>query len=194
ILITSPNLGEGKTFICEQLAKAFAAAGKNAILVDADLRKVEHGLVRSADSPGLTDAIMGTVDLMAVTHRTKTDRFWMLPSGPLPPNPSELLDSESMQSIVDSLRTGFDVVIIDSSPIRMFSDPLVLASKVDGTILVAEARSTSGESLRAAAELLTGPNINLLGTVLNKVRLSKRHRDHYYYYYTSTRRNKPPKK
>ena len=194
ILITSPNLGEGKTFIGIQLAKAFAAAGKNAVLVDADLRKVEHGFVRSADSPGLTNAIMGTVDLMAVTHRTKTDRFWMLPSGPLPPNPSELLDSESMQSIVDSLRTGFDVVIIDSSPIRMFSDPLVLASKVDGTILVAEARSTSGESLRAAAELLTGPNINLLGTVLNKVRLSKRHRDHYYYYYTSTRRNKPPKK
>jgi capsular exopolysaccharide synthesis family protein len=183
-------LGEGKTFIGKQLARAFAAAGKNVVLVDADLRKVEHSHDKDADSPGLSDAIMGTVDLMAVTYKTKTDRFWMLPSGPLPPNPSELLDSESMQSILDSLQTGFDVVIVDSSPIRMFSDPLVLASKVDGTILVAEARSTSGESLKAAAELLRGPNINLLGTVLNKVKLSKRHRDHYYYY-TSTRRTKP---
>jgi len=190
ILITSPNLGEGKTFICKQLAKAFAAGGKNVVLVDADLRKVEHSHDKDADSPGLSDAIMGTVDLMAVTYKTKTDRFWMLPSGPLPPNPSELLDSESMQSVLDSLRTGFDIVIIDSSPIRMFSDPLVLASKVDGTVLVAEARSTSEESLKAAAELLSGPNINLLGTVLNKVKLSKRHRDHYYYY-TSTRRTKP---
>jgi Mrp family chromosome partitioning ATPase len=75
----------------------------------------------------------------------------------------------------------------------MFSDPLVLASKVDGAILVAEARSTSGESLKAAAETLSGPNINLLGTVLNKVRLSKRHRDHHYYY-TSSRRTEAPKK
>jgi Mrp family chromosome partitioning ATPase len=81
---------------------------------------------------------------------------------------------------LDSLRTRFDVVIIDSSPIGIFSDPLVLASKVDGTILVAEARSTSRESLKAATELLTGPNLNLLGTVLNKVKLSKSHRDHYY--------------
>jgi receptor protein-tyrosine kinase len=193
ILITSPNLGEGKTFIGKQLARAFAAAGKNVVLVDADLRKVEHSLNKNAGSPGLTDAIMGTVDLMSVVSRTKTERFWILPSGPLPPNPSELLDSESMQSILDSLQTGFDVVIVDSSPIRMFSDPLVLASKVDGIILVAEARSTSGESLKAAAELLTGPNINLLGTVLNKVNPSRRHRD-YYYYHRSTQRAEPPKK
>ena len=193
ILITSPNLGEGKTFICKQLARAFAAGGKNVVLVDADLRKIEHSLNKNAGSPGLSDAIMGTVEVAAVTYETEMDRFWMLPSGPLPPNPSELLDSESMQSILDSLRTGFDVVIIDSSPIQMFSDPLVLASKVDGTILVAEARSTSGESLKAAAETLSGPNINLLGTVLNKVRLSKRHRDHYYYY-TSSRRTEAPKK
>lgn len=193
ILITSPNLGEGKTFIGKQLARAFAAAGKNVVLVDADLRKAEHSHETDADSPGLSDAIMGTVELAAVTYETETDRFWMLPSGPLPPNPSELLDSESMQSILDSLRTGFDVVIVDSSPIRMFSDPLVLASKVDGAILVAEARSTSGESLKAAAEMLSGPNINLLGTVLNKVRLSKRHRDHYYYY-KSTQNTKPQNK
>ena len=193
ILITSPYLGEGKTFIGKQLAKAFAAGGKNAILVDADLRKVEHSFTKSADTPGLTDAIVGSVDLTAVTYKTPTDRFWTMPSGPLPPNPSELLDSESMQSILGSLRIGFDVVIVDSSPIGMFSDPLVLASKVDGIILVAEARSTSGESLKAAAELLTGPNINLLGTVLNKVKLSKRHRDHYYYY-TSTQRARPPRK
>ena len=192
ILITSPNLGEGKTFLCKQLARAFAAVGKNVVLLDADLRKFEHGFDGNADSPGLTDAIMGTVDLMAVTYKTQMDRFWTLPSGPLPPNPSELLDSESMQSILSSLRIGFDIVIVDSSPIGIFSDPLVLASKADGTILVTEARSTSAESLKAAAEILTGPNINLLGTVLNKVKPGKRNRYDYYYRYAS--QNKPRKR
>jgi receptor protein-tyrosine kinase len=191
ILITSPNLGEGKTFISEQLARAFAAAGKNVVLLDADLRKFEHGFEKNVHSPGLTDAIMGSVDFMAAIYKTQKDQLCVLPSGSLPPNPSELLDSESMQSILDSLRIGFDIVIVDSSPIGMFSDPLVLASKADGTILVAEARSTSAESLKAAAEMLTGPNINLLGTVLNKVKPGKRNRD--YYYYRSASQNKPRK-
>jgi len=180
ILITSPSLREGKTFISNQLSRAFAASGKNVILVDADLRKYEH--YHDKEAPGLTDLIMGAVHIETIIQNVGIDQPWLLPSGPLPPNPSELLGSTAMESILDSLRTRFDVVIIDSSPIGIFSDPLVLASKVDGTILVAAARSTSGESLKAATELLTGPNLNLLGTVLNKVKLSKNHRDHYYYY------------
>ncbi len=180
ILITSSSLREGKTFISNQLSRAFAASGKNVILVDADLRKLDH--YHGREGPGLTDVIMGAAYIKTIMQSMGMKKLWLLPSGPLPPNPSELLGSTAMESILDSLRTHFDIVIIDSCPIGMFSDPLVLASKVDGIVLVAEARSTSRESLKAATEMLTGPKLNLLGTVLNKVSLSKSHLDSYDYY------------
>jgi len=182
ILITSPDLGEGKTFVSRQLARAFAASGKEVILVDADLRKAKRGADRKESSPGLTDLIMHTADVKEVAQKKQEDGFWLLPSGFLPPNPSELLDSASMQEVLDSLRTTYDVVIVDSSPIGIFSDSLALASMADGTILVAEAGSTSVESLKSAKDLLTGPNINLLGAVLNKVKASKYQSDYYYRY------------
>ncbi|MCG2819078.1 MAG: polysaccharide biosynthesis tyrosine autokinase [Actinomycetia bacterium] len=189
ILVTSPSLGEGKSFISEQLARAFAAGGKKVILVDADLRKPGHADVHSK---GITDVMIGSVDLAGTVDKTETDGLWLLHSGPLPPNPSELLDSAAMQGILDSLKTTYDVVIIDSCPIGMFSDPLVLASRVDGTLLVVEARSTSVESLENATQLLSGPNMKLLGAVLNKVKLRKHHYD--YYYYESRGRKKRLKK
>ena len=191
ILVTSPSMGEGKTFISKQLAKAFAASGKKVLLVDADLRKNEQDLESNAQ--GLTDTIIGNADLGAVIRNTETEQFDLLPSGPLPPNPSEMLDSEAMHKILDSLRSSYDIVIIDSSPIGMFSDPLVLASRADGTVLVLEARSTSTESLKSATKLLSGPNINLLGAVLNKVKLGRR-QNYYYYYYKSGRRKRRSKK
>lgn len=191
ILVTSPSMSEGKTFISKQLAKAFAASGKKVILVDADLRKTEQDFESNAQ--GLTDTIIGNADLGAVIRNTETEQFDLLPSGPLPPNPSEMLDSEAMHKILDSLRSSYDIVIIDSSPIGMFSDPLVLASRADGTVLVLEARSTSTESLKSATKLLSGPNINLLGAVLNKVKLGRRH-NYYDYYYKSGRRKRRSKK
>ena len=189
ILVTSPSVGEGKTFISKQLAKAFAASGKKVLLVDADLRKTEQDFESNAQ--GLTDTIIGNADLGAVIR--KTEQFDLLPSGPLPPNPSEMLDSEAMHKILDSLRSSYDIVIIDSSPIVTFSDPFVLASRVDGTVLVVEASSTSTESLKSATKLLSGPNINLLGAVLNKVKLGRRH-NYYDYYYKSGRRKRRSKK
>ena len=191
ILVTSPSMSEGKTFISKQLAKAFAASGKKVLLVDADLRKTEQDFESNAQ--GLTDTIIGNADLGAVIRKTETEQFDLLPSGPLPPNPSEMLDSEAMHKILDSLRSSYDIVIIDSSPIVTFSDPFVLASRADGTILVVEARSTSTESLKAATKLLSGPNINLLGAVLNKVKLGRRH-NYYDYYYKSGRRKRRSKK
>jgi capsular exopolysaccharide synthesis family protein len=125
ILITSPSLREGKSFISKQLAGAFAAGGKKVILVDADLRKAENESEKRA--AGLTDLIIGTLELGAVIRNDDAGQYDRLPSGPLPPNPSEMLDSEAMRKTLDSLRTGYDIVIIDTSPIGIFSDPLVLA-------------------------------------------------------------------
>ena len=133
------------------------------------------------------------MDLGAVIKNTETEQVDLLLSGPFPPNPSELLGSEAMLKILDSLRASYEVVILDSSPIGMFSDPLVLASKVDGTLLVVESRNTSAESVKSAAQSLTGPNMNLLGAVLNKVKLNKRHNNYYYYYNSSGRRKRTKK-
>lgn len=180
ILIGSPNVGEGKTFVSEQLARAFAAGGKSVVLVDADLRKVGHQPDGASNPAGLTDAIMGKVKVNALLQKTETDRLWRLPSGTLPPNPSELLDSVAMQGILGWLRNSFDIVVIDSSPAGMFSDPLTLASMADGTILVVEAGSTSSKSLRAAGDLFAKPNVKMLGTVLNKVKPDKLHRTYNY--------------
>ena len=193
ILVTSSSQGEGKTFICEQLARAFAAGDRKVILVDGDLRKTTHHSEKP--SPGLTDVIIGTMELGEAVKKSETEQFERLPSGPLPPNPSEMLDSEAMRRILESLRTSYDIVIIDSSPIRMFSDSLVLASRVDGIVMIAGAGSTSSESVKSANQLLTGPNMNLLGGVLNMLKYSKRHSDYYYhYYYNAGHRKKRLKK
>ena len=117
--------------------------------------------------------ILGTTELADALVDTDMELLKYLPSGPLPPNPSEMLDSSGMQRVLAELDKDFDVIILDSSPIGMFSDPLVLASKVDGVILVAAARTTSSASLKAANELLMGPNINLMGIVLNKIKTSR---------------------
>ncbi len=178
-LVTSPSLGEGKSFVSMQLARAFAAQGKRTVLVDADLRKPETHSGQA--QRGLTDLIMGTVDLPEVLRATDMQLLRFLPSGPLPPNPSELLDSASMQDILGRLRKECDAVIIDTCPIDIFSDPLVLASKADGVILVVAARETSIDSIKTATDALSGPNINLLGTVLNKAKKAP-HQDYYYYY------------
>jgi Mrp family chromosome partitioning ATPase len=93
-----------------------------------------------------------------------------------------MLDSSGMQRMLDELSGDFDIIILDTSPIGMFSDPLVLASKVDGVILIAAARSTDASSLKAASELLKGPNINLMGTVLNRIKASRQQYYDYDYY------------
>jgi capsular exopolysaccharide synthesis family protein len=182
ILLTSPQLKEGKTFLSLQLARAYAAAGKKVVLVDADLRKELHHFEKTPSEKGITNVIVGSLELADALVDTDLELLKYLPSGPLPPNPSEMLDSSGMRRLLAELDKDFDIIILDSSPIGMFSDPLVLASKVDGVILIAAARTTSSASLKAADELLMGPNINLLGIVLNKVRVSRQRYNYYDYY------------
>jgi len=190
ILLTSPQLKEGKTFLSLQLARAYTAAGKKVVLVDADLRKELHHFEKTPSEKGITNVIVGSLELADAFVDTDMELLKYLPSGPLPPNPSEMLDSSGMRRLLADLGKDFDIIIMDTSPIGMFSDPLVLASKVDGVILIAAARSTSNASLKAASELLMGPNINLLGIVLNRVKVS---RQHYYDYYRRDKKKRSGK-
>ena len=174
ILVASPNPRDGRSFVGDQLARAFAASGKQTVLVDADLRKAGHmhGGSPGTTEVGLVDLVAGGLELTGVLRNTDISTLKLLPSGSLPRNPSEILGSAGMQAAVEELRSDFEMIVLDSSPIELFADAVVLASIVDEAILVVAAESTSRASIRAALASLSATNVTLLGTVLNKVRLS----------------------
>ena len=181
IVITSSHPGEGKSTTASNLAAVLAQAGDRVILVDADLRR--SSLRKTFDSPtsfGLTGLLYNDIhdpSIALVSTRWKNLHF--LPSGVLPPNPSELLTSARMLRVIDALRKMADYVIFDTPPVLAVTDAIVLAARTDGTILVAQAHRTRTESLREAAELIQQANGRVAGVVLNRV---KKSREAYYYY------------
>lgn len=173
IQLTSANPGEGKTTTSVNLAVAMAKAGRRVALVDADLRKPRiHEFFGLSNEPGLTSVIIGQTDA-ASTCQVVEDKVGLLavmPSGPLPPGPSELLGSRRAQEVFASLRGLADVVIVDSPPVLPVSDALVMSRYVDATLLVANGSRTQQGELRRALELLQQVEARVVGTILNQVR------------------------
>jgi capsular exopolysaccharide synthesis family protein len=183
LLVTSANPGEGKSTTAANLALVMAQAGKKVILVDSDLRRPSlHRIFGLSNGQGLTNLLitahMGT---NGYAQQTRFDNLAVITSGPLPPNPSELLSSRRLDSLLDSLRMQADVVIFDSPPTLLVTDACILAAKVDGTLLVVDSGKTRSQSLRRAKESLTMSKTHLLGAVLNK--LKHRGGVHYYHQY-----------
>jgi capsular exopolysaccharide synthesis family protein len=170
ILVTSPAASEGKTSTLANLGAVFAQAGQNVLMVSCDLRKPRLGQFFGIDeSAGLTTAILGedTVENL-ICRAPGTDNLWLLPSGPTPPNPAELLNGARSQQIFASLRNRFDLILIDSPPILPVTDAAVLAKDADATLLVVAAfRTKSGDLLRAS-EKLGQVNARVVGVVLNE--------------------------
>ncbi len=171
ILVTSPNAREGRSFVSDQLARAFAASGKRVALVDADLRKAGRAREEEARAEaGLSDVLAGRLPLDEVLHDGEPGNLKYLSSGATLPNPSEMLASPVMHDVLNQLEQDHELVILDSSPLGLFADALVLAALVDGVIMVVEAGSTSRASVEAADGLLSKPNITVVGAVLNKIK------------------------
>jgi capsular exopolysaccharide synthesis family protein len=168
IAISSADKGEGQSTTSANLALALASAGKNTLLVDADLRRPRvHELLGKEREPGLSHLLYDDnidVDQFA----TDIDDLWVLPAGHSVPNPAELLGSQRMQDMVDNLNDRFDFVIFDTPPVLLFSDAIALASRCDGTILVASANKTDGRAFDHAADLLEDVGADILGCVLNR--------------------------
>ena len=184
LLVASAGPTEGKSVTLANLAVVMAQSGRKVIAVDSDLRRpVLHKIFSLANSHGLTDAILipnpGVVEHL---QPTLVENLWVLPSGTLPPNPSELLGSKRMGALIEELKGIVDVVLFDSPPSLVVADAAILSTKMDGVLTVYDAgRSRRHEAERAAKELRR-VGANLLGAVLN--RLSGRRGGYYYYYRT----------
>lgn len=180
LLVTSPSPREGKSTTAANLAVALAQAGERVIVVDTDLRRpAQHAIFEVPNSFGLTGLLLsGRAEAGPALMATKVGNLKVLPSGPLPPNPSELLTSALMQRLVASLRAGADYIVFDSPPVLAVTDASVLAAQTDATIVIAEAGRTRSEALRRAVQTARQANVRTLGVVLNKARPA----GHGYYY------------
>lgn len=173
MLVTSPGPEEGKSTTLANLAVTLAQAEKEVILVDCDLRRPsQHEIFEVENGVGLTSMV---VDEEAFKNpplqETLVPNLKLLPSGPLPPNPSELLGSRRMEEIIATLRETADLVLFDAPPIIAVTDAAVLASKVDGVLLVINAGTTKRDHAQRAKALLEKVNARLVGAVLNNVRM-----------------------
>jgi capsular exopolysaccharide synthesis family protein len=182
IMFTSSGPGEGKSTTIANTAVALAQAGKNIILLDCDLRKpVQHKIFHKRNR-GLTNILVEEVPVQNFIQDTEIDNLRILTSGSIPPNPSELLGSKKMQELLDYLKKQADYLIIDVPPVIAVTDACVLASKVDGIILVINSGSVRPEMAQKAKDLLIKANGHLLGVILNRVEIEAEHAYYYYYY------------
>lgn len=181
-LITSAGSGEGKSVTAANLAVAYAQSGVSVILVDTDLRRpVLHRLFERDSEIGVTNVVVGDLALSDALLDTEVPGLRLLTTGPLPPNPAELLESEQMTELIEQLTEMADIVVFDSPPSVMLTDATVLASKLDRTIVVAESGQITERALTDIERLFRHARADILGIVLNKLRVTGG--DYYYYYY-----------
>jgi capsular exopolysaccharide synthesis family protein len=170
ILVTSSIPSEGKTTTAVNLAVALADAGSRVLLVDADLRRPSlAGVVGVEGEAGLTSVLIGRTQARDVIQTCLGGRLDVLSAGPMPPNPSELLGSSAMVSLLDEVTSSYDVVLVDSPPLLPVTDAAILSKRVDGSLVVVGADKTQRTQLRNALDALEAVGANILGLVLNKV-------------------------
>ncbi len=170
VLVTSARPGEGKTTTATNLAIVAARSGQRVLLVDCDLRRPQaHLFFDLSNDVGFTSVLLGEVTLQqAAQVPTGVGKLAVVTSGPLPPDPSDLLSGETTYRALDSFRSEVDLIVIDSPPVLPVADPTVLAGMVDGVIVVASAGSTDRRALARAVNRLQAVNAPILGTVLNR--------------------------
>ena len=168
IAITSAGAGEGKSSLAANLAVAAARAGRDVVVVDADLRKPSQARYFGAEStPGLTELLAGMCSLDAALRPVRDTRVVLLPSGTPPGYPSELIGSAAMAGLIEDLETRFDLVIIDTPPVLPVPDALAVAVHVDGVVVVARMAETRRASLRRAVAAVRAVGADVLGVVGN---------------------------
>ena len=197
LLITSTQPLEGKTTCASNLALSFTQSGLKVVLIDGDLRKPRlHKLfLNNGYAFGLSTYLVGKMELSGVINRTSLDGLDLIPSGPIPPNPAELLGSKRMKELIKRLLEEYDHVIFDGPPIMGFADSRLLSSVVDGVLLVTSIGITQRQTLRGSIEDILRVRGRIIGTIVNRLesRRSKYGYSYYYYYSDKEGKRKRPK-
>jgi capsular exopolysaccharide synthesis family protein len=181
IMVTSSGPNEGKSTTAANLAVVFSQLGKKVLLVDADLRKpTAHRTFGVNNLFGFTTVLTKQATLASTVLDTEEKDLYLLTSGPVPPNPAELLSSKSMEQFIEEAKEQFDYVIFDTPPLLAVADPQILANKVDGSILVVYSGKTEIDQAKKAKDLLANAQSKLVGAVLNHKEVKN---NEYYYYY-----------
>ena len=180
ILITSSAAKEGKTLVASNLAVVMAQGGSRVLILDCDMRRPRlHKVFSLPRDPGMSNILVGEAAWEKTVRPTKVENLWAISSGPIPPNPAELVSSEAMQELIQSLRGRYDRILIDSPPTMAVTDSVALSRLTDGLVLVIKVGVTARDLVANSVRQLRDVNAKILGTVLNDIPYDK---DHYYYY------------
>lgn len=185
ILMASTVASEGKSFISANLGVAFAQTGKTVLIVDCDMRKGrQHKIFKISNEKGFSDLIVDDINNFANYIRpTEVRKLFVLPCGTIPPNPSELLNSEKNRKLINLLKEKFDLIIFDGVPCNGLPDSIIMSTLTDKTILVSSEGVTPKKLLKSAIKDLESVKANIAGLVLNKVNMSGSYYTKYYSYY-----------
>ncbi len=187
LIITSPLPNEGKSVTISNLAVSLAQMEKKVLLVDADLRRPkQHRIFNLKNHDGLSNYLTMGLDLNRMIKTTLVPSLYLINSGPVPPNPAELLGSDRMKGLLERLKAAFDFILIDTPPILSVTDSQVLGRMVDGLVLVVQADRTPKEALRQSREIIDLLQLKTYGVVINALNLDNRgyyHRHYYRHYY-----------
>lgn len=169
VVVSSASEGEGKSIVAANLATSMAVVGLKTVLIDADLRQpFQHRIFNVPNEVGLTDLLNRSEVARGQTIKDHhVENLYIIPSGPLPANPSDLLSMDRLEPLLEELREFADIIIIDTPPILAVSDPLVVAAHADGVLIVCWSGRTSVEALRRAARVLRQGSLRVAGVVLN---------------------------
>ena len=178
LVVTSSNAGEGKSTVSGNLAYTFFQSGKRVLIIDCDLRKPSlHRKFNVSNEVGLTDVLVGTSELNKVMKKID-DNLYLLTTGTLPPNPAEIIGSNTMENFLDECKINFDYIILDTPPILPVTDSKLLAIKADATVLVVRSEISKSKHVSQAFKELGKVNANVIGTILNDVEM---HSEKLYY-------------
>ena len=189
ILITSTLPGEGKSWVASNLAVTFAQAGKQVILIDADMRKArQYSILGVSPRPGLANYLAENdknaelSDMEKYVQRTEIEGLYVISAGNVPPNPSELLITPQMQRLLDKLSSQCDIIIVDAPPCELVTDAAILSRIVDSTIVVTAHKFTKKANLQKTIKSIKNVGGRIAGVVLNKVPIDAKKYEKSYYY------------